>query len=77
DYRAPLRLDDIVCVTTRMTELGAASCRLVQDFHRVGADEAGADCGTLDVRLACIRAGDGRAARFPPRWRDLLRALVA
>ena len=76
DYRAPLRLDDIVRVTTRLTELGAASCRLWQEFHKVG-DAAGTGCGTLDVRLACVRAADGRAARFPPPWRDLLRALVA
>lgn len=76
DYRAPLRLDDIVRVTTRLTELGAASCRLWQEFHRV-EDGAGTGCGTLDVRLACVRAADGRAARFPPPWRDLLRALVA
>ncbi|GCE83670.1 YbgC/FadM family acyl-CoA thioesterase [Komagataeibacter diospyri] len=76
DYRAPLRLDDIVRITTRLTELGAASCRLMQDFHRVdGAGDLG--CGSLDVRLACVRAQDGRAARFPPRWRDLLRELVA
>ncbi|MCE2564941.1 YbgC/FadM family acyl-CoA thioesterase [Komagataeibacter sp. FNDCF1] len=78
DYRAPLRLDDIVRVTTRLTELGAASCRLIQHFHRVGAKEGeGPGCGTLDVRLACVRALDGRAARFPPPWRDLLGALVA
>ncbi|ATU71694.1 4-hydroxybenzoyl-CoA thioesterase [Komagataeibacter rhaeticus] len=76
DYRAPLRLDDVVRITTRLTELGAASCRLWQDFHRVG-NEGGPGCGTLDVRLACVRAADGRAARFPPPWRDLLRALVA
>ncbi|MBV1832130.1 YbgC/FadM family acyl-CoA thioesterase [Komagataeibacter sp. AV436] len=76
DYRAPLRLDDIVRVTTRLTELGAASCRLLQTFERAGAAEK-LDCGTLDVRLACVRAADGRAARFPPLWRDLLRGLVA
>jgi acyl-CoA thioester hydrolase len=71
DYRRPLRLDDVVTVTTRLTELGSASCRLEQTFL---LGEVG--CAALDVRLACVRAADGRAARFPPLWRDLLTGLV-
>ncbi|ACI50998.1 tol-pal system-associated acyl-CoA thioesterase [Gluconacetobacter diazotrophicus PA1 5] len=71
DYRSPLRLDDVVTVTTRLTELGSASCRLEQTFL-LGQTL----CAALDVRLACVRAADGRAARFPPLWRDLLTGLV-
>lgn len=80
DYRRPFRLDDIMRITTRLTELGPASCRLFQSFARVDEGHNAAPqevCATLDVRLACIRADDGRPARFPPRWRDLLNTLLA
>ncbi|GAA4501954.1 tol-pal system-associated acyl-CoA thioesterase [Gluconacetobacter aggeris] len=71
DYKRPLRLDDIVTVTTRLIEQGPASCRLEQEFL-LGE----ICCARLDVRLACVRAADGRAARFPPLWRDLLTGLL-
>lgn len=67
DYRAPFRLDELLTVKTRLLEQGAASCRLEQNIW----------CGDelrvmVDVRLACIRVADARAARFPPCWRALL-----
>jgi acyl-CoA thioester hydrolase len=67
DYRIPLRLDDMFTVRTRLKAQGAATCELVQDFFRDGAL-----CVSTDIRLACIRAEDGRPARFPPSWRALL-----
>ncbi|GBQ81135.1 4-hydroxybenzoyl-CoA thioesterase [Gluconacetobacter johannae DSM 13595] len=70
-YRQPLRLDDLVRVTTRLIELGSASCRLEQLFLL-----GGTLCAELEVRLACVRVSDGRPARFPPLWRDLLSGLV-
>ncbi|NHN88592.1 tol-pal system-associated acyl-CoA thioesterase [Acetobacter conturbans] len=70
DYRNPLRLDDIFSVRTRLTAQGAASCELLQEFLRDGEL-----CAHADVRLACIRTADGRPARFPPPWRDLLKRL--
>ncbi|GEN63698.1 tol-pal system-associated acyl-CoA thioesterase [Acetobacter oeni] len=71
DFRAPFRLDDVLTVKTRLMEQGAASCRLDQGmYHR---DELFVH---LDVRLACIRIADGRAARFPPPWRALLARLA-
>ncbi|MFT8719340.1 tol-pal system-associated acyl-CoA thioesterase [Acetobacter sp.] len=70
DYRSPLRLDDIFTVRTRLKAQGAATCELLQDFMK--GDEL---CVRTDIRLACIRAEDGRPARFPPPWRDLLRRL--
>ncbi|MBB2200044.1 YbgC/FadM family acyl-CoA thioesterase [Gluconacetobacter tumulisoli] len=70
-YRQSLRLDDLVTVTTRLTELGSASCRLEQLFL-LGRTR----CAEMDIRLACIRVSDGRPARFPPLWRDLLGGLV-
>ncbi|GBQ07248.1 MULTISPECIES: YbgC/FadM family acyl-CoA thioesterase [Acetobacter] len=72
NYRVPLKLDDVATITTRLLEEGAASCRLEQVFTRDGVF-----CARVDVRLACVRAEDGRPARFPPLWRDLLRGLAA
>lgn len=79
DYQRPFRLDDIARITTRLTELGPASCRLLQTFTRVdaaGVESADGVHASLDVRLACIRVQDGRPARFPPRWHDLLTTLL-
>ncbi|MFT8542185.1 tol-pal system-associated acyl-CoA thioesterase [Acetobacter sp.] len=70
-YRMPLRLDDVLTVTTRLTSLRAASCRLEQIVTR-GAEVA----AEVDVGLACVRAADGRPARFPPLWHDLLTRLA-
>lgn len=67
DYRMPLRLDDMFTVRTRLKAQGAATCELVQDFLKDGALYV-----STDIRLACIRAEDGRPARFPPSWRALL-----
>ncbi|MDG6094555.1 tol-pal system-associated acyl-CoA thioesterase [Acetobacter sp. AN02] len=71
DYLTPLRLDDIVTVTTRLTEQKPASCRLLQVF-----DHEGRRCVDVDVRLACVRVSDMKAARFPPSWRALLARLA-
>ncbi len=70
DYRRPLRLDDVFTVRTRLRAQAAATCYLVQDFLKDGEL-----CVHTDVRLACIRAEDGRPARFPPSWRALLARL--
>ncbi|NHN86165.1 tol-pal system-associated acyl-CoA thioesterase [Acetobacter musti] len=71
DFRAPFRLDDILTVKTRLTDQGAASCRLDQGIYH------GEDLFVhIDVRLACIRVADGKAARFPPPWRALLARLA-
>lgn len=72
NYRAPLKLDEVFTVTTRLLEQGAASCKLMQTFTREGNF-----CANVEVVLACVRANDGRPARFPPLWRDLLRKLEA
>ncbi|NLI25810.1 MAG: YbgC/FadM family acyl-CoA thioesterase [Acetobacter sp.] len=70
EYLRPLHLDELVSVTTTMKELRPASCRLMQIFEHEGER-----CATIDVRLACVRLHDHRAAPFPPLWRDLLSRL--
>lgn len=66
EYLRPARLDDALTITTTTTAQTAATITLRQVF-------AGAD-GTMrvvaDIVLACVRS-DGRAARIPPRWRQL------
>ena len=68
DYLRPARLDEVITVTTSTVALGGASLRVRQAFA-VG-DRA---IGTLKVKLACIRAADGRPARIPEPWATALR----
>ncbi len=71
-YRSPVRLDDLVTVTTWLRGLGGARLRM---RHRITANEAVA--ADLEVELACIRIADLRPARIPQRWRDVLGRLVS
>ena len=71
-YRRPVRLDDLVMVTTWLRELGGARCRLRQSLTCNGAVAA-----DLEVELACIRVADLKPARIPPLWRDVLCDLVS
>ncbi len=64
DYLRPARLDEMLTVTTELTELGAALAIFRQDFA-VGERAV----ARLDVQLACVRGADGRPSRIPPRWR--------
>lgn len=62
-YLSPARLDDDVLVTTRCTELRAASCRMHQQAHR----------GDTLLAEAHLRVGfvspQGRPIRQPAAWR--------
>ena len=71
-YRRPVRLDDLVTVTTWLRQLGAARCRLRQSIGCKGQPAA-----DLDVTLACIRVADHKPARIPPLWREVLGKLVS
>ena len=71
-YLRPVRLDDLVMVTTWLRELGGARCRLRQSLTCKGAVAA-----NLEVTLACIRVADNKPARIPPLWRGVLAALVS
>ncbi len=71
-YLRPVRLDDLVTVTTWLRELGGARCRLRQSLTCDGWVAA-----NLEVTLACIRVADNKPARIPPLWRDVLGGLVS
>lgn len=70
-YLRPARLDDEVSVVTGVVALGGATVRLRQVFRAAGRDLA-----VLRVELACVRVADGRPARIPARWRDVLAGLA-
>ena len=68
DYQRPARLDDWLLVTTTVGKVGGASCVLRQEV--AGAD--GLAAAVVTVRLACVRAADGRPARWPNTWAAVL-----
>ena len=70
DYLRPARLDDSLTIVTEPTAVGGASATLRQDVQ--GPDGS---CAILMVRLACVKPGDGRPGRLPPRWRAALTAM--
>ncbi len=71
-YRRPVRLDDLLTVTTWLRELGGARLRMRQSLTCNGAVAA-----DMEVELACIRVVDLKPARIPPLWRDVLCDLVS
>lgn len=63
-YAAPARLDDVVRIETRCTELGAASCRM----HQLAIHEDGRLLAEARMRVGFV-APDGRPRRMPVPWR--------
>jgi acyl-CoA thioester hydrolase len=70
DYRSPARLDDWLCVATRIVEIGAATLTLDQEIRRDGRVLV-----ALDVLVACV-GHDGRPRRVPVGLRAALGALA-
>lgn len=71
DYVRPARLDESLEVVTKVLAVRAASATLPQSIWRAGELLVDAE-----VLLACVRRGEGRPARIPPRWRDALARLA-
>jgi acyl-CoA thioester hydrolase len=69
DYQRPARLDEVIAVETRITEVGGARATLRQEFRRDSDSLA-----VLVVALGCARVSDGKAARIPAEWAVRLRA---
>jgi acyl-CoA thioester hydrolase len=69
-YLLPARLDDVVTVTTRAVEAGAASCRLIQQAWR--GDNLLAEA---QVRVGFI-GPDGKPRRQPAEWRAAFQSLL-
>ena len=69
-YLRPAKLDDDVIITTRCTELGAASCRMHQTAKRSGELLCEAN-----LRVGFITL-DGRPRRQPAAWRDAFQTFM-
>lgn len=69
-YLRPAKLDDDVLIETHCSELGAASCRMVQSASREGETLAEAT-----LRVGFI-APDGRPRRQPAAWRAAFAAFM-
>lgn len=67
DYLGGARLDDLLHVTTRITDMGAASIRFEQQISR--GEEL---LFKSVVTIACLDARRWRATRIPPFLRTLL-----
>lgn len=63
-YLAPAKLDDDILITTRCTELGAASCRMAQQAWR--GEEL---CAEATLRVGFV-SPEGRPRRQPAAWRE-------
>jgi len=69
-YRAPARLDDVITIRTRTLEVGAATCRIVQQAWRGATLLA-----ESQVRAAFV-APDGRPRRQSNEWREAFRRVT-
>jgi acyl-CoA thioester hydrolase len=70
DFRAPARLDDLIEVRSRFTELVGATVSGVQAIWR-GAEEL----VRLEMRIACLRE-NGRPTRIPAPLRQALQPFI-
>ncbi len=70
DFRAPARLDDLIEVRSRFTEMAGATVSVVQAIWR---DAEKLVC--LDVRVACLRE-NGRPTRVPAPLRRALQPFI-
>jgi acyl-CoA thioester hydrolase len=70
DYRRPARLDDLVEVRSRFTDLRGAKLSAAQSIWR-----AGEELVRLTVEIATVR-GDGRPTRIPAPVRAALEPFV-
>jgi acyl-CoA thioester hydrolase len=70
DFRAPARLDDLIEVRSRFTELVGATVSGVQAIWRDAEELV-----RLDVRVACLRE-NGRPTRIPAPLRQALSLII-
>src|ERR1700692_4516675 len=60
DYQRAARLDEVIRIRTRITQVNGASATLLQHFWRDNDSLV-----VLEVGMGCVRASDGRASRLP------------
>ncbi len=69
-FRAPARLDDLIGVRSRFTELAGATLSGVQSIWRDAEQLV-----RLDMRVACLRE-NGRPTRIPVQLRQALQPFI-
>jgi len=69
-YMRPARLDDLLEIETRTTDVGGATVVLRQTLRG-----ASGICAVAQIKLACVQIGGHKPARIPSRWRDVLDAM--
>ena len=70
DYVRPAIIDDRLVVETETLDVGGARAVLRQTVsgpHGV--------CAVVRIHLACVRFGENKPARIPPRWREAMAAM--
>ncbi len=70
DFRAPARLDDMIEVRSRFTEMVGATASIMQAIWRDAEVLV-----SLDVRVACLRE-NGRPTRIPVPLRQALQLFI-
>jgi acyl-CoA thioester hydrolase len=70
DYVRPAILVDTLVVETETSDVGGATVVLRQTV----SGPKGV-CATVRIKLACVRIGENKPARIPPRWREVLAAM--
>lgn len=66
-YTRPARLDDLLEIETRTTDVGGATIGLRQTIRGPNGI-----CAVARIKLACVQIGGHKPARIPPRWRRVL-----
>lgn len=74
DYLRPAMLDDALLVTSRVVEVGAATCRIRQTVRRV--NPAAGEIIVDATVLAAYLGPEGRPKRQPKTWVQQFRALA-
>lgn len=74
DFLKPAKLDDLISVESRITAVGGASLEVEQRLINL-AD--GSDLVHMAVKIACMAARTGKAARLPAAIREKLSAYVS
>lgn len=68
DYRSPAVLDDLLCISCKITEMGGASCTIHQEITRDDTVLA-----VVDVKVVYITLKNKRPARIPEKLKSLFK----
>ena len=70
DYRAPAVLDDLLCISCQITEMGGASCTMHQEIMR---DEK--TLVAIDIKVVYVNLNTKRPIRMPEKLKQISRQI--